>query len=137
MAKKGPRSINRKLVEQFNKEQLELEIGTASLISKKSAAATRTKGDRTTLMSKMTLGKQSIVSKRSKPVQLNSLFEADAMSVKTKNTETRGEAEGEPERFGRWMLRQAAANVFDNRSRSVLATIEEQEKPVLVRQSVD
>lgn len=60
-------------------------------------------------------------------------------SVKAKNEMRLGDgaAREEPERFGRWILKQASNNMFDNRSRSVLATIEEQQKPVPARQSID
>ena len=113
-------------------------------------APTKAKIDRISVApSHMSVGKQSIISQRSKAVPLNKIFKADVQSVKAKNElkATKGEEVSEPERFGRWMLRQdsatgkivASTSPFVNRSRSVLATIEEKEPPVVgaSQQSID
>ena len=56
------------------------------------------------MLSKMTVGKTSVVSRRSKAVPLESLFKSDVESVKARNERTG--AENDAERFGRWAMRQ-------------------------------
>ena len=81
-------------------------------------------------MSKVTLGKQSTVSKRSKAVPLESLFKTDVESVKSKNERKIGLGEkGDTEAFGRWIETGKQKN-GDIRSQSVLAKISENERPV-------
>ena len=58
------------------------------------------------MLSKMTVGKTSVVSKRSKAVPLESLFKSDVESVKARNERTG--ADNDAERFGRWAMRQEA-----------------------------
>jgi hypothetical protein len=55
------------------------------------------------LMSKITLGKQSTVSRRSKAVPLESLFKTDVESVKSKNERKVSLGEkSDTKMFGRW-----------------------------------
>ena len=68
-------------------------------------APTAADGKTSAMMSKMTVGQKSTVSRRSKAVPVDSLFNADVESVKARNERT-GDAEAE--RFGRWALRQEA-----------------------------
>ena len=57
-------------------------------------------------MSKMTIGKTSTISKRSKAVPLNSMFKSDVESVKSKNEKkTANNDETESQKFGRWVMR--------------------------------
>lgn len=56
------------------------------------------------MLSKMTVGKVSTVSRKSKAVPLDSLFQTDVESVKVRN-ERNGGAEAESQRFGRWAMR--------------------------------
>ena len=82
-------------------------------------------------MSRVTLGKASTISKRAKAVPSDALFKADVESVKSKNEKKlASNDETESQKFGRWMMRteQDKGEAIQNRSQSVLETINEEKK---------
>lgn len=56
------------------------------------------------MMSKMTVGKKSNISRRSQAVPLDALFQADVQSVKARN-DKKGNEDTESQKFGRWAMR--------------------------------
>ena len=74
----------------------------ASKLTNSKLAPTAADGKTSAMMSKLTVGQKSNVSRRSKAVPIDSLFKADVESVKARNERT---GDAEPERFGRWALR--------------------------------
>ena len=105
--------ISRARLVQFNKNLLAQHAqasGQKSYVPSKytvTQAPTGTQKDaKSSLMSRVTLGKASTISKRAKAVPNDALFKADIESVKSKNEKKlASNDETESQKFGRWMMR--------------------------------